>query len=146
MDRDRPGLGPPLDQFGQLIAVGDDGQGFVLSDPLVLNAAPSGEIVSLESRPAALTLIAGSRPAQVEAYGTFADGVVRRVTGIAGTELVTSDATVATVSASGQVTPVAPGAATVTLRSGSASADVPVKVIGANRRLDARHPRILPPR
>ena len=129
-----------------VIAVGDDGQGFVLSDPLVLNATPSGAIVSLESRPAALTLIAGAPAAQLEAYGTFADGIVRRVTGIIGTEIVTSDATVATVSASGTVTAVAPGAATLTFRNGSASVDVPVKVVGANQPSRARRPRIVPAR
>src|SRR5262245_46176378 len=131
-----------------LIAVGDDGQGFVLSEPMVLTATPSGAIVSLESRPAALTLIAGDPAARLEAYGTFADGIVRRVTGIVGTEIVISDATVATVSASGAVTAVAPGAATLTLRNASASVDVTVKVVGATRQLlsCARCPRIVPAR
>ena len=129
-----------------LIAVGDDGGGFALSEPLVLNATPSGAVVSLEGRPAALTLIAGGATAQLEAYGTFTDGIVRRVTGILGTEIVTSDATVATVSASGSVTAVAPGAATLTFRNSSASVDVPVKVVGANRPSCARCPRIVPAR
>ena len=130
----------------KLVAVGDDGHGFALSEPLVLNATPSGPIVSLESRPAALLLMAGEPAAQLEAHGTFADGIVREVTGILGTEIVSSDATVAAVSDSGAVRALRPGAATLTVRNGSAFVDIPVKVVRENRPACDRCPRIVPAR
>ena len=102
--------------------------------------------LSLEGRPHALNLIAGEPPAVLEADARYEDGVVRTITGILGTEFVSSDATVVTVSASGRVTPVGAGRATVTIRNGAVSADVPVAVFGTCEASCVRCPVVVPAR
>jgi hypothetical protein len=129
-----------------LVAVGDDGEGFAVSDPLVLNVIPGSAITSFEGSPSALSLIQGAPPSQLEADARYEDGVVRRITGLFGTEFISSDATVVTVSASGQVTPVGAGHAMVTIRNGAVSIDVPVAVLGTGEASCVRCPRVVPAR
>ena len=130
-----------------LTAVGDDGAGFAISEPVLLTVIPPGAPVSVEGRPASLTLTPDSAAATLDAFGTWDDGIVRRITELPGTERISSDATVAAIDGSGRVVPVAPGFATVTVRNGSASADVPVAVVGlAPAPSCARCPRVAPPR
>jgi len=130
-----------------LAAVGADRQGgFALSEPLAIDVVPDAALQSIAVRPASLSLLRGGPPAQLEIDGTFADGVVRRITALPGAEFVTSDASVATVSPSGAVTAVGAGSATVTVFDGSGSVDVPVTVLPGASRGCRRCPRILPPR
>ena len=129
-----------------ITAVGDDGAGFAISDPEVLSVVPSAALVSVEGRPRSLTLTTESAGAAVDAFGTYSDGVARRITELPGTELISSDATVAAVDRAGRVVPVGPGFATITVRNGAASADVPVTVLGPAAPTCARCPRVAPPR
>ena len=130
----------------RLLAIGDDGDGFAISEPLEMNVVPASAIASLEGRPSALNLIAGEPPATLEADARYEDGVVRTITGILGTEYVSSDATVVTVSASGLVTPVGAGRATVTIRNGAVAADVPVAVFGTGEASCLRCTVVVPAR
>ena len=93
-----------------------------------------------------MSLSAGGAPSPLEAIGAWDDGVSRRITALAGTEFVSSDATVAQVDVSGRVTPVSPGFATVTVRNGGASSDVPVAVLGPPAPACAPCPRVVPAR
>jgi PKD repeat protein len=138
----------PADAAGPLTltAIGDDGGGFAVSDPLVLTAVPAGAVASVAASPASLSLSSGGAPSPLEAIGAWDDGVSRRITALPGTEFVSSDATVAQVDASGRVTPVSPGFATVTVRNGGASSDVPVSVLGTRAPACARCPRVVPAR
>src|SRR5262249_6201077 len=129
-----------------LFAVGDDGESFAISDPVVLSVIPAGTPASMEVRPSSLSLTAGTRAAQLEALGAYSDGVVRRITELSGTEFVSSDATVATVDSSGRVTAVRSGFATVTVRNATASADVSVAVVGDVGSSCPSCPRVVPPR
>lgn len=141
-------LAIPADAAGPLTltAVGDDGAGFAVSDPVTLGVVPAGALASVEGRPSSLTLATGAAPTALDVFGTHDDGIVRRITELPGTALVSSDSTVVAVDASGRIVPVGPGFATVTVRNGSVSADVPVAVVGERRRVCGRCPRILPPR
>ncbi len=83
---------------------------------------------ALELTPPIVTLRELGSTAQATLRGSFSNGSLRDLTNDPGTTFLIDDAAVASVSASGLVTAIAPGASTLTARSGGLSATAQVRV------------------
>lgn len=116
-----------------LTAVGSNSSGdYYTSEDLQLQVTPSGALQSLAVIPQDPILLGPGDMAQIHALGTFADGVVRDLTGsVHGTEYLTTNPQIATVSAEGLVTAVAPGVVALIVRNGTFQDSVAVTVRGA---------------
>jgi pimeloyl-ACP methyl ester carboxylesterase len=116
-----------------LTAVGSNSSGdYYTSEDLQLQVTPSGALQSFAVIPEDPILLGPGDAAQIHALGTFADGVVRDLTGSAqGTEYLTTNPLIATVSAEGLVTAVAPGVVALIVRNGTFQDSVAVTVQGA---------------
>lgn len=115
----------PLVVFG----FSDTGE-FLISGVVELGATPEAELVSIHLLDRNPFLIGTGATTSVEVLGTYDDGIERDITSsLAGTEYLTSDPTVFTVSPSGQVTATGVGKATLIARNGGLQDSVTVEVV-----------------
>lgn len=125
----------PADAIGSftLTAVGSNSAGdYYTSSALQLQVVPPGNLQSLRVIPQDPILLGPGDTAQIHALGTFDDEVVRDLTASAqGTTYQITDLQIATVSAEGLVTGIAPGVTALIVRNGAFQDSVAVTVRGA---------------
>jgi len=116
-----------------LTAVGSNSDGdYYTSGDLQLQVVPPGNLEALRVIPQDPILLGPGDTAQIHALGTFDDQVVRDLTDSAqGTTYQISNPQIATVSAEGLVTGLAPGVTALIVRNGAFQDSVAVTVRGA---------------
>jgi len=115
----------PLVVFG----FSDTGE-FLISSVVELSATPEAELVSVYLLDRNPFLIGTGSTTSVDVLGIYDDGIERDITSsVAGTEYLTSDPTIFTVSPSGQLLATGVGKATLIARNGDFQDSVTVEVV-----------------
>jgi hypothetical protein len=121
----------PLDASGPiaLFAIGfDASRGFVISDSVLVNAVTTAALATVRIVTQDPILYGSGLGRQLLVVGDFEDRVRRNITAGAGTEYLTSNAAIVTVSPDGIITAVGPGIATVVARSHNRQDSITVTV------------------
>ncbi len=119
---------------GVVTSVGDGGANIVIANSGITATVPvvveqGVALQAIELTPPIVTLRELGATAQVTLRGSFSDGSLRALTSDPGTIFSIDAAAIASVSASGLVTALAPGASTLTARNGGLSATSQVRVV-----------------